>query len=139
MEKRLCSSLQTSPESFLAAAATLPLKPSKPTLKNLIHSIPSSSPLSTSLPLALHSTISTSLDCFKHNTTNDNPKTPASPPAKRPRRLLRKNTGSEDPLGGMAKGQCQNLELRRLSVCAHIVMLCGTHPNGVFEHEGLVG
>ncbi|GAB2251810.1 hypothetical protein Droror1_Dr00004657 [Drosera rotundifolia] len=139
MEKRLRSSLQTSPESFLAAAATLPLKPSKPTLKNLIHSIPSSSPLSTSLPLALHSTISTSLDCFKHNTTNDNPKTPASPPAKRPRRLLRKNTGSEDPLRGMAKGQCQNLELRRLSVCAHIVMLCGTHPNGVFEHEGLVG
>ncbi|KAL9261005.1 Condensin-2 complex subunit G2-like protein [Drosera capensis] len=139
MEKRLRSSLQTSPESFLAAAATLPLKPSKPTLKALVHSIPFSSPLSTSLPLALHSTISTSLDSFKHNTNNDNPKTPASPPAKRPRRFLRKNTGSEDPSGGIAKGQCQNLELRRLSVCAHIVMLCGTHPNRVFEHEGLVG
>ncbi|GAV80895.1 Condensin2nSMC domain-containing protein [Cephalotus follicularis] len=110
MEKRLRSSLQSSPQEFLNSATRLTLKTSKQTLKSLIHSIPPSSPLSSSLPPSLHHLI-------RHH-LNPTP----SPPLKRPRRS---SSPAPEPTN-------------RLRVLTHIALLCASHPTQAFSASDLL-
>ncbi|KAJ4823339.1 hypothetical protein Tsubulata_001514 [Turnera subulata] len=143
MERRLRSSLLSSPEEFLSIATDLTLKSSKPTLKSLIHSLrpSSSSPCSlfTDLPLALHHSISTSIHNLLH--PHDPPLESAaaaspssSPPSKRPRRSARRSNNPNPP----------NLDtdnqriLNKLHVVAHVAFLCASHPENAFSPADLL-
>ncbi|GAB4849062.1 hypothetical protein Ancab_003876 [Ancistrocladus abbreviatus] len=137
MEKRLRSSLQTSAESFLSAATKLSLKSSKPSLKTLIHSIATSSELSTSLPLCLRSAISKSISSFSTSENPANPRTPPSPPTKRLRRSSR-NTKNQNQSTPDTKESERKCILENLKIYAFVALVCTTHPKRVFSPEDLL-
>ncbi|XVF59279.1 hypothetical protein PTKIN_Ptkin07bG0262700 [Pterospermum kingtungense] len=127
MEKRLRSSLKSSAEDFLSSAVKLTLKSSKPTLKCLIHSIPPSSPLSSTLPPGLHLCISNSIQNLP---TKPEPDPSHSPPAKRTRQSTR-DTKPRDT-------SQDNNNNEYLRVLAHITRLCVSHPRNAFKHSDLI-
>ncbi|KAJ7952761.1 putative Condensin-2 complex subunit G2 [Quillaja saponaria] len=146
MEKRLRSSLQTSAQEFLSIATKQNLKSSKPSLKTIIHSIKSSSDLSSSLPLNLYDSISNSIRSLRslpdQNPTNPNlNKSPRTPPTKRLRRSARhsKTRVETNPErnGPNLEEEKQKL-LRNLEVLAHIAYLCVTHPQNAFPPSALL-
>ncbi|XVF17534.1 hypothetical protein REPUB_Repub10bG0131300 [Reevesia pubescens] len=130
MEKRLRSSLKSSAEDFLSSAVKLTLKSSKPTLKSLIHSIPPSSPLSSSLPPCLHLSISDSILSFQNLQSHPEPDPSHSPPTKRTRRSARKSKPQDNPPN--------NNNNENLRVLAHITGLCVSHPRNAFQHSDLI-
>ncbi|KAK6237763.1 hypothetical protein QUC31_003232 [Theobroma cacao] len=127
MEKRLRSSLQSSAEDFLSSAVKLTLKSSKATLKSLIHSIPPSSPLSSTLPPCLYRSISHSIVSFRNQANEPDPS--YSPPTKRTRRSTRSSNPRDNP---------QNNDSENLRVLAHITGLCISHPRNAFRHSDLI-
>ncbi|XP_028764167.1 uncharacterized protein LOC114722329 [Neltuma alba] len=146
MDRRLCSSLQTSAEDFLSSATALSLKSSKSSLKTLIHKIKPSSGLCSSLPLSLCDSISNSVQSFRNilepNSLNLGlSNSPPSPPTKRLRRSSRHcKTTSEpesEPHGSNIEDEKQNI-LRRLEILAHIALLCVSHPQNVFSPSNLL-
>ncbi|KAJ6383786.1 hypothetical protein OIU78_027142 [Salix suchowensis] len=115
------SSLQnSSPQEFLSSATKLDLKAksSKCTLKSLIHSIPSSSPLSSSL----HTFISDSILSFRNPTH--------SPPSKKPRQSGRKSNKDGEDDFDLHK---QQISAEKLHLLAHVAFLCVSHPKKVFS------
>ncbi|RXI07062.1 hypothetical protein DVH24_026198 [Malus domestica] len=141
MDKRLRSSLQTSPDEFLSSAAKQTLKSSKPSLKTLIHGVKPSSDLSSSLPLSLSHSISQAIQSFKNLLEpNQNPKpkpnSPRSPPTKRPRRSSRRSKtrpelDSDDPDPNPERER--KCLLSELQVLAFIAQLCISHPQNAFS------
>ncbi|XP_039155763.1 condensin-2 complex subunit G2-like [Eucalyptus grandis] len=101
MEKRLRSSLKSSPEEFISAVAGLSLKSSKAALKSVLHSQPpplASSP--SSFPASLHRAVSQSVAALRdllRGSPDADPGDLASPPSKRPRRSSRRLS---EPRGG---------------------------------------
>ncbi|XP_057528998.1 uncharacterized protein LOC130807699 [Amaranthus tricolor] len=128
MEKRLRSSLHTSADLFLESAIKLSLKSAKTSLKTLIHTIKPSSEISTSLPLALHSSISRSITIFKNPS---NPRTPPSPPSKKPRRS---SPSSQTPVVGNSQ---QTTHLHDLQIYAYIALVCINSPKKAFFPDDL--
>ncbi|XP_043709545.1 uncharacterized protein LOC122658588 isoform X2 [Telopea speciosissima] len=136
MEKKIRSSLKISAEDFLFSAKEFSLQALKPSLKTIIWNISASSELSRSLPLALHQSISRSIESFKRLLDSDNvdcAKSPHSPPTKRLRRSSRqaKNTKepSEDP---------ERKILKDIEIDSHITVLCISHPKKVFSSPSLL-
>ncbi|XP_021751397.1 uncharacterized protein LOC110717066 [Chenopodium quinoa] len=128
MEKRLRSSLQNSADTFLASAIKFSLTSARPSLKTLIFSIKPSSDISSSLPLSLHSSISHSIASFK---IPSNPRTPPSPPLKKPRRSSRNSTTQvEEP-------PQQKTHLHNLQIYAYISLICTKHPQNAFSADDL--
>ncbi|KAJ9170574.1 hypothetical protein P3X46_018672 [Hevea brasiliensis] len=140
MEKRLRSSLRSSAEEFLSSAGKINLKSSKSTLKTLIHAIPASSPLSSSLPLSLHRSISDSILSFRNLLEHRPPPSPdlaKSPPSKRLRRSSRKNQPNSQKIE--SNFTCDKQEtLEKLQILAHIVFLCVSHPKNAFLPSDLL-
>ncbi|KAK4772490.1 hypothetical protein SAY86_014265 [Trapa natans] len=142
-QKRLRSLLQSSAEDFLSAAVNLNLKPSKHSLKALIHSISPSSPLS-ALPLSLERCISESIHSF-HNLHEkspfSSPISSKSPPSKRPRRSSRNPKNVPEPDRSNEESSMEQRKqriLERLQVLAHIMVLCLSSPQKAFEVEHLL-
>ena len=132
MDKRLRSSLQASPESFLSSATKLGLRSAKASLKSLIHGITPSSPLSSSLPPSLHNSISHSIASFQN--LRDSGKSPPSPPTKRRRRSSRQaKTRDEEVEENHESGVLQDLQ-----VLSHIALLCVSHPKNTFSPADLL-
>lgn len=131
MDKRLRSSLQSSPESFLSASAKLGLRSARASLKNIIHGISPSSSLSSSLPLALHNSISRSLASIQN--LHDYGKPPASPPTKRRRSSRQAKTRDEEITENHESGVLQDLQ-----VLSHIALLSVSHPNNAFSPADLL-
>ncbi|CAA6662981.1 unnamed protein product [Spirodela intermedia] len=140
MEKRLRSSLRSSAEEFLAAAASeSESKQVKSALKALICSITPSSDLCTSLPAALHLALSRSLDCFRNSLQSqagdDGDRSSRSPPVKRVRRWEESspspsNDGAEELPVSQAETLARLRDIRRYACIAHI---CVSHPRKSFS------
>ncbi|CAA7399406.1 unnamed protein product [Spirodela intermedia] len=140
MEKRLRSSLRSSAEEFLAAAASeSESKQVKSALKALICSITPSSDLCTSLPAALHLALSRSLDCFRNSlqsqARDDGDRSSRSPPVKRVRRWEESspspsNDGAEELPVSQAETLARLRDIRRYACIAHI---CVSHPRKSFS------
>ncbi|KAL1073484.1 hypothetical protein V6Z11_D11G224400 [Gossypium hirsutum] len=126
MEKRLRSSLKSSAEDFLSHAVKLSLKSSKPALKTLVHTIPPSSPLSSTLPPCLHLSISNSILSFQNGPTHPEADSSRSPPAKRSRR----STRSSNPEDNQPNNNSETLR-----VLVYITGLCVSHPRNTFQHS----
>lgn len=128
MEKRLRSSLQSSAQEFIYLATKQNLKYSKSSLKTLLHSIKTSSPLCSSLPLTLSDFIYASVQSFqnllKPNSATNPPGSPRTPPSKRPRRS--EPVDEKDEI------------LARLEVLAYIALLCVSHPRKPFSPSDLL-
>ncbi|KAL6013092.1 hypothetical protein ACLOJK_003582 [Asimina triloba] len=141
MEKSLRSSLKSSPQQFLLSASNLPLKSSKTLLKSLIHSVPPSSPLSTSLPSALHLAISQSIHSFTNPSDaagrSSSPSSPSSPPPKRLRRSSRKRK-STSPSPPRTEPPDGPLHLKKLQIFAYVAHLCISHPRKPFQPSDLL-
>ncbi|GKU94886.1 hypothetical protein SLEP1_g8312 [Rubroshorea leprosula] len=135
MEKRLRSSLRSSPEDFLSSAANLNLKSSKLTLKSLIHSVSLSSPIASSLPSALHRSITDSILSFQN--LLDHPDPAKSPPSKRHRRSSRSSKSRSEVDSESNEYQKQQV-LDHLHVFAHIARLCAFHPGNAISHAELL-
>ncbi|KAF8017313.1 hypothetical protein BT93_H2486 [Corymbia citriodora subsp. variegata] len=128
MEKRLRTSLKSSPEEFLSAVAGLNLKSSKAALKSvLLH--PQHPPLaSPAFSLSLHRAVSQSVASLRdllRGSPDADPSDLASPPSKRPRRSSRCLSGPPDrggPPPGLERRKQKLLE--RLRVLAHVARLC---------------
>ncbi|KAG8478434.1 hypothetical protein CXB51_028250 [Gossypium anomalum] len=129
MEKRLRSSLKSSAEDFLSYAVKLSLKSSKPALKTLVHSIPPSSPLSSTLPPCLHLSISNSILSFQNGPTHPEADSSRSPPAKRSRRSTRSSNPEDNQPNNISE---------TLRVLAYITGLCVSHPRNTFQHSELI-
>ncbi|EEF37095.1 conserved hypothetical protein [Ricinus communis] len=140
MEKRLGSSLKSSAEDFISSATKLNLKSSKSTLKTLIHSISTSSSLSTTLPCSLHHSISNSILSFQNLLQHPpQPLDPAkSPPSKRPRRASsRKNKPS--PLEHETNLTHEKQDtIDKFQILAHITFLCVSQPKKAFSPSDLL-
>nr|XP_011466696.1 PREDICTED: uncharacterized protein LOC101294960 isoform X2 [Fragaria vesca subsp. vesca] len=137
MEKRLRSSLQSSAEEFLSSATKLSLKSSKPSLKSLIHKIKPSSDLSSSLPTSLSLSISDAIRSF-HTLLQPNPRSPRSPPTKRPRRSRRSSTTRTRPEPDPNPEEEKHQILVKLQILACIAQLCAAHPAKAFSPEDLL-
>ncbi|CAM8884565.1 unnamed protein product [Rhodiola kirilowii] len=139
MEKALRSALlQPSAEPFLSSAAKLGFRTSKSLLKTLIHSIQPSADIAASLPLALHSSISLSIQSLHEPQPHHSP---VSPPSKRVRRSARRS-GLTEPSGSNGESAEADLQHRvevvsELQILAHITLLCVSHPRNVFCQEDL--
>ncbi|KAI3451928.1 hypothetical protein Pfo_008593 [Paulownia fortunei] len=138
MEKRLRSSLQTSAEEFLSAAAKLPFKSSKSAIKTLINSlIKPSSNLTSTLPLSLCNSISHSISQFKNLSDSTFTASPITPPSKRVRRSARNKKDD-----GVSPSQRRDNErqsiAKKLQVYAYILHLCVFHPKNVFSVSDLL-
>ncbi|KAB2004735.1 hypothetical protein ES319_D11G220300v1 [Gossypium barbadense] len=129
MEKRLRSSLKSSAEDFLSHAVKLSLKSSKPALKTLVHTIPPSSPLSSTLPPCLHLSISNSILSFQNGPTHPEADSSRSPPAKRSRR----STRSSNPEDNQPNNNSETLR-----VLVYITGLCVSHPRNTFQHSEVI-
>ncbi|CAL9041201.1 unnamed protein product [Musa banksii] len=160
MEKRLRSSTtSSSADEILSSAVSLAAtKTGKSSLRSLIFSLPASADLVTSLPPALHLSISRSLDAFKNSLRACSSASAAalgrssrSPPTKRSRQSSRAQTpeaagaeGSDNPISPETLDH-----LRNLKAYAFVAHLCVSHPNNLFApsvllpsvrslHDGLV-
>ncbi|XP_077233804.1 ARM repeat superfamily protein [Tasmannia lanceolata] len=144
MEKNLRSSLQISAEEFLLSATKIDPKSGKSTLKTLIFNITPSSNLSTSLPSALHISISKSIDSFKQpNLSNDTSKSPNSPPTKRLRKSSRNRKKIEDSKDGEGSNpkihdSKRQVLLKNLQIYTFIMHLCISHPKKPFSPINLL-
>ncbi|XP_057784459.1 uncharacterized protein LOC131001853 [Salvia miltiorrhiza] len=132
MDKRLRSSLQSSAEEFLSAAAKLPLRSSKATIKSSINTLikPSSDLIST-LPFSLRDSISRAISKFKHLSDSTFAASPLTPPAKRVRRSARNKKDDDGENEGPSTAE-------KLQVYAYILHLCVFHPNNVFSVSDLL-
>ncbi|XP_060188626.1 uncharacterized protein LOC132617602 isoform X2 [Lycium barbarum] len=150
MEKRLRSSLKSSAQQFLNSTLNLPFKQIKPSLKALIHQAlnpNSSSDLTSTLPLALHNSITQSIRKYQA-VTNPNPNSqndvvqndvvlslsPQTPPTKRLRRSGRNKKNNDENESEDAK----ELVVEGLRVYVYISFLCVTHPKRVFRDVDLL-
>ncbi|XP_059284214.1 uncharacterized protein LOC132037680 isoform X2 [Lycium ferocissimum] len=145
MEKRLRSSLKSSAQQFLNSTSNLPFKQIKPSLKTLIHQTlnpNSSSDLTSTLPLALHNSITQSIRKYK-TLTNPNPNSqndvvlslsPQTPPTKRLRRSGRNKKNNDENESEDAK----ELVVEGLRIYVYISFLCVTHPKRVFRDVDLL-
>ncbi|KAL2551646.1 ARM repeat superfamily protein [Forsythia ovata] len=139
MEKRLRSSLQTSGEEFLSAAAKLPLKSSKPILKTLINSQINQSNATSTLPISLLNSISHSISLIKNLSNSNFTASPKTPPAKR-RRSLRNKTKDDEVSDSPTKDR-ENLRqnvVEKLQIYAYILHLCVFHPKNLFPASDLL-
>ncbi|XP_019251349.1 PREDICTED: uncharacterized protein LOC109230287 [Nicotiana attenuata] len=138
MEKRLRSSLKTSAQEFLTSTAKLGFNKSiKPSLKTLIHTLTSSSDLTTTLPLALHHSISQSIRKYKtltdSNSTDDAVLSPQTPPTKRLRRSARNKRNDEEENEDKTQFLVENLR-----IYGYISFLCVSHPKKAFSDSDLL-
>ncbi|KAJ4965106.1 hypothetical protein NE237_016955 [Protea cynaroides] len=136
MEKRIRSSIQVSAEEFLLSAKNFGFQAVKPSLKTIIWNINASSELSCSLPLALHQSISRSIESFKqllnsHNT--ECAKSPHSPVRKRIRRSSRQAKNRKEPNEDPERQILEDIEID-----THITVLCISHPKKVFSSPNLL-
>lgn len=138
MEKRLRSSLNNSADEFLKSAAKLGFKSSKPSLKTLIHSLNSSSPLISSLPSSLHLSISQSITNFTNLSDSEAVDDAKSPPMKRHRRSSRFSNGNDDSGTDDKRENLKCSIVENLQICAHVVYLCVSHPKKVFSASDLL-
>ncbi|KAF5736222.1 hypothetical protein HS088_TW14G00358 [Tripterygium wilfordii] len=144
MEKRLRSSLKSSPRDFISLASELPFKSSKSTLKTLIYStIAPNSGILASLSQSLQESISASILSFQNLLENPSslPDPAKTPPTKRLRRSSRKsNSGSELPEkdGESDFEDKKRRVLEKLRVLTHIAHLCFSHPKKVFLPSDLL-
>ncbi|KAK6793555.1 hypothetical protein RDI58_007008 [Solanum bulbocastanum] len=135
MEKRLRSSLKTSAEEFLSSTAKLGFKSIKPSLKTLIHTLNPSSDLTTTLPLALHHSISQSIRKYKTLTDSDSTDvvlSPQTPPTKRVRRSARNKKSEEE------KDDAKQLIAEGIRIYVYISFLCVSHPRKAFRDSDLL-
>ncbi|KAL3726220.1 hypothetical protein ACJRO7_031156 [Eucalyptus globulus] len=131
MEKRLRSSLKSSPEEFISAVAGLSLKSSKAALKSVLHSQPPPLASSPSFPASLHRAVSQSVAALRdllRGSPDADPGDLASPPSKRPRR-----GGGPSPAGLDRRRQ---KALERLRVLAHVARLCVSAARGESSAAG---
>ncbi|CAI8588978.1 unnamed protein product [Vicia faba] len=134
MEKKLRSSLHSSPQEFLSIAITQTLKSSKPSLKTLIHSIkPSSNPTS-SLPPPLCDSIASTIQSFQNllQSNSDNPQTPLATTLRRSSR--KPNAATEQK----PRPDKKHKLLERLQILTHVLSLCVSHPKKVFDPADLL-
>lgn len=135
MEKRLRSSLKTSAEEFLSSTTKLGFKSIKPSLKTLIHTLSPSSDLTTTLPLALHNSISQSIRKYKTLTdsnSTDAVLSPQTPPTKRVRRSARNKKNEEE------NEDAKQLLVEGLRIYVYISFLCVSHPRKAFSDSDLL-
>ncbi|XP_055827858.1 uncharacterized protein LOC129896066 [Solanum dulcamara] len=135
MEKRLRSSLKSSAEEFLSSTSKLGFKSIKPSLKTLIHTLSPSSDLTTTLPLALHHSISQSIRKYKTLTDSDSTDvvlSPQTPPTKRVRRSAR-NKKSEE-----GNDDAKQLIVEGIRIYVYISFLCVSHPRKAFRDSDLL-
>lgn len=138
MEKRLRSSLKTSADEFLTSATKLGLRSSKPSLKALIHSLNSSSPLISSLPLSLHQFISQSIAKFiQLSGPTGTVTSPQTPPTKRLRRSGRKKNDGVSATGDKLEIAKKSV-VESLQIYAYVALLCVLHPKKVFTASDLL-
>ncbi|KAM3306131.1 hypothetical protein P3S67_013001 [Capsicum chacoense] len=137
MEKRLRSSLKTSAEEFLSSITKLGFNKSiKPSLKTLIHSLSPSSALITTLPLALHNSITQSIRKYKAvNDSNDVVLSPQTPPTKRVRRSARNKKCEEE---GDNEDVAKGLIVENIRIYVYVGSLCVSHPRKVFSESDLL-
>lgn len=142
MEKRLRSSLRSSAEEFLASATKLAPKSSKPALRNLIHGVKPSSDLCSSLPPALHRSISRSIQSFRSllgPDTNPSPSnSPPTPPTKRLRRSSRGSKTRVEPASERNVDDKKKQVLQSLHIYACVNRLCVSHPEKAFSPSDLL-
>lgn len=141
MEKRLRSSLQTSADEFLISAAKLGFKSARLSLKTLIHALTSSSPLTSSLPLSLHQSISQSITKLKqlsHSATVDVTKSPPSPPTKRHRRSSRHSQNNDDSGTKDKREDAKKCVVENLQIYACVALMCVSHPKKAFLPSDLL-
>ncbi|KAI3407563.1 uncharacterized protein J3R85_020874 [Psidium guajava] len=139
MEKRLRSSLKSSPEEFLSTVADLNLKSSKATLKSILQS-QSPSLSSSSFALSLHRAVSQSIASFKNllrSSPDAGPADFASPPSKRPRRSSRLSEPRDGGPPPTLDRRRQKL-LERLRVLAHVARLCVSAARGACSVDDLL-
>ncbi|XP_050906869.1 uncharacterized protein LOC127120476 [Lathyrus oleraceus] len=134
MEKKLRSSLHSSPQEFISLAIIQTLKSSKPSLKTLIHSIKPSSNLISSLPPSLCDSITSTIQSFQNllQSNSDNPQTPLANTLRRSSR--KPNAGTEQKPRPDKKGKL----LQRLQILTHVLSLCVSHPKKVFGPSDLL-
>lgn len=135
MEKRLRSSLKSSAEEFLSSTSKLGFKSIKPSLKTLIHTLSPSSDITTTLPLALHHSISQSIRKYKTLTDSDSTDvvlSPQTPPTKRVRRSAR-NKKSEE-----GNDDAKQLIVEGIRIYVYISFLCVSHPRKAFRDSDLL-
>lgn len=144
MEKKLRSSLQSSAEDFISSVTKLSIKTSKPAIKNLIHGIKPSSDISSSLPLALHRSVSQFIvSLLNLGEDSSPPRSPAnSPPVKRLRRSSRQSRKSKPEPGEQSgesnfAGRKQQI-LDSLKVLGCIEIFCVSHPKNAFSPPELL-
>ncbi|XP_030497409.2 uncharacterized protein LOC115713067 isoform X2 [Cannabis sativa] len=145
MEKQLRSTLQSSPNEFIASASKFALKSSRTALKTLIHAIKPSSDLCSSLPSSLNAYISQAIQSFCNPTapkfeqeSNRSPaKSSLSPPTKRHRRSSRipRTRIERDPELNSAPNTDEEKHkiTQSLQAIAYIVRMCVSHPKKVFS------
>ncbi|KAF4402033.1 hypothetical protein G4B88_017545 [Cannabis sativa] len=145
MEKQLRSTLQSSPDEFIASASKFALKSSRTALKTLIHAIKPSSDLCSSLPSSLNAYISQAIQSFCNPTapkfeqeSNRSPaKSSLSPPTKRHRRSSRipRTRVERDPELNSAPNTDEEKHkiTQSLQAIAYIVRMCVSHPKKVFS------
>ncbi|XP_058778063.1 uncharacterized protein LOC131652268 [Vicia villosa] len=134
MEKKLRSSLHSSPQEFISLAITQTLKSTKPSLKTLIHSIKPSSDLISSLPPSLCNSIASTIQSFQNllQSNSDNPQTPLATTLRRSSR--KPNPGTEQKPQPNKKDKL----LERLQILTHVLSLCVSHPRKVFDPADLL-
>ncbi|WOL15422.1 hypothetical protein Cni_G24203 [Canna indica] len=143
MEKRLRSSASaSSAEEILSSATSLAAtKPGKSSLRSLIFSLPASSGLFSSLPVALHLAVSRSLDAFKNSISpsaaaSSPGRLSRSPPLKRSRPDTAAATKPEGPGAPVSSETLEHL--KNIKSYAFVAYLCFSHPKKRFAPSDLL-
>ncbi|CAK8539638.1 unnamed protein product [Lathyrus sativus] len=134
MEKKLRSSLHSSPQEFISLAITQTLKSSKPSLKTLIHNIKPSSNLIFSLPPSLCNAITSTIQSFQNllQSNSDNPQTPLATALRRSSRKPNADTEQKP------RPDKKDRLLKRLQILTHVLSLCVSHPKKIFDPSCLL-
>ncbi|KAK8942389.1 hypothetical protein KSP39_PZI009237 [Platanthera zijinensis] len=150
MGKRRLSSVQSSAEELLSAAASqISTKPGKSEIKTLIWSAGATSDLISSLPAALHLAVVHTLDSFKQSikssgsvdaTTGGDIGLSCSPAVKKVRRSSRLKR--QDKADGEAPPPIPGSETldfqKKLQAYAYISQICVSHPQKIFSPSDLL-